>query len=110
VPPVKVPDANARIDAAAIAAGRSPSDIRRIYNVGGDIVPTNTKADEIDHEVTGPPAHWVEVLTHFAVDLGFGSFILWGEPEERRLRTFIKEIAPAVRERVAAHRAGGARS
>ena len=106
VPPVKVPDLNARIDAAAIAAGRSPSDIRRIYNVGGDIVPTNTKADEIDREVTGPPEHWVEVLTHFAVDLGFGTFVLWGEPEERRLRTFIEEIAPAVRERVAGHRSG----
>jgi alkanesulfonate monooxygenase SsuD/methylene tetrahydromethanopterin reductase-like flavin-dependent oxidoreductase (luciferase family) len=107
VPPIKVPEANARIDAAAVAAGREPSAIRRVYNIGGSVVPTNTKADEIDREVTGPPGHWVEVLTHFAVDLGFGTFILWGGPEESRLRIFIEEIAPAVRERVAVHRAGG---
>ena len=77
----------------------------RIYNIGGDIVPTNTKADDIDREITGPSEHWVEVLTHLAVDIGFSTFILWGEPKEDRLRIFIDVIAPAVRERVAEQRA-----
>jgi hypothetical protein len=38
------------------------------------------------------------------LEIGFSTFVLWGEPEEQRLRTFIEEVVPAVRERVAAAR------
>ena len=38
-------------------------------------------------------------------DVGFSTFILWGVPTAPRLRMFIEEIAPAVRERVAEVRA-----
>jgi hypothetical protein len=37
--------------------------------------------------------------------VGFDSFILGGWPDPDVLRTFIAEVAPAVRERVAALRA-----
>lgn len=104
VPPIKAIESNAIIDRAAVAAGRNPSAIRRIYNIGGSFAPTNTKADDIDREITGPPEHWVEVLTHFALDLGFSTFVLWSQPDDATLRTFIEEVAPAVRERVAAAR------
>jgi hypothetical protein len=47
----------------------------------------------------------VNVLTHLAVDHGFSTFVLWGVPTAPRLRMFIGEIAPAVKERVADLRA-----
>jgi hypothetical protein len=47
----------------------------------------------------------VTVLTHLAVDHGFSTFVLWGVPTAPRLRMFIEEIAPAVKERVAEVRA-----
>ncbi len=48
----------------------------------------------------------MNVLTHLAVDHGFSTFVLWGVPTAPRLRMFIDEIAPAVKERVAEVRAG----
>jgi hypothetical protein len=58
-----------------------------------------------DPQIIGPITHWVDVLTHLATDVGFSTFILWGVPTAPRLRMFIEEIAPAVRERVAEVRA-----
>ncbi|MBA3378711.1 MAG: LLM class flavin-dependent oxidoreductase [Chloroflexia bacterium] len=104
VPPVKAMASNAIIDRAAVAAGREPSAIRRIYNVTGTFAPTNTKADDIDREIVGPPEHWVEVLTHFALDFGFSTFVLGADPDQRTLQTFIDEVAPAVKQRVAGAR------
>jgi alkanesulfonate monooxygenase SsuD/methylene tetrahydromethanopterin reductase-like flavin-dependent oxidoreductase (luciferase family) len=95
---------NAIIDEAAAEAGRDPAAIRRVYNISGTFAPTNTKADDIDHEIVGPPEHWVEVLTHYVLDIGFSTFVLWGRPDEATLRTYIEEVTPAVRERVAAAR------
>jgi hypothetical protein len=45
------------------------------------------------------------VLTHLALDLGFGSFILLGPPDPEPLRTFIGGVEPDIRERVTAARA-----
>jgi hypothetical protein len=45
------------------------------------------------------------VLTHLALDRGFGTFVLIGQPDAPMLRTFIEDIAPRVRERVATARA-----
>jgi alkanesulfonate monooxygenase SsuD/methylene tetrahydromethanopterin reductase-like flavin-dependent oxidoreductase (luciferase family) len=39
VPPPQAAKSNAIIDEAARAAGREPSAIRRIYNIGGDVSP-----------------------------------------------------------------------
>ena len=52
----------------------------------------------------GPPDHWAEVLTHLALDLGFDTFVLMGPPDPRMLRTFIEDVAPQARERVATAR------
>lgn len=105
LPPVKAAASSAVIDEAARAAGRNPAAIRRIYNIGGDVTPAIESGTDEDGKIEGPRAHWVDVLSHLAVDHGFGSFILWGVPTEPRLRMFIEEIAPAVRERVASIRA-----
>jgi alkanesulfonate monooxygenase SsuD/methylene tetrahydromethanopterin reductase-like flavin-dependent oxidoreductase (luciferase family) len=105
LPPARAAAGHAIIDEAARAAGRDPSAIRRIYNVGGDVTPSIESGTDEDSKIEGPRAHWVDVLSHLAVDHGFGTFVLWGVPTEPRLRMFIEEIAPAVRERVASIRA-----
>jgi hypothetical protein len=102
VPPSQAARSNAIIDEAARAAGRDPSAIRRIYNIGGDVAPEiEAGASDDDQQIVGPREHWVDVLTHLAVDHGFSTFVLWGVPTAPRLRMFIEEIAPAVKERVA---------
>lgn len=107
VPPAQAAKSNAIIDEAARAAGRDPSAIRRIYNIGGDVAPTiESGLSDDDQQIVGPRDHWVNVLTRLAVDHGFSTFVLWGVPTAPRLRMFIEEIAPAVRERVAEIRAG----
>lgn len=106
VPPSQAAKSNAIIDKAARAAGREPSAIRRIYNIGGDVAPViEAGSSDDDPQIVGPRGHWVNVLTHLAVDHGFATFVLWGVPTAPRLRMFIEEIAPAVRERVAGIRA-----
>jgi alkanesulfonate monooxygenase SsuD/methylene tetrahydromethanopterin reductase-like flavin-dependent oxidoreductase (luciferase family) len=62
-------------------------------------------ARDADQAIVGPPEHWATVLTHLALDHGFGTFILLMPPEPEALRTFIEDVAPEVRERVAAARA-----
>jgi alkanesulfonate monooxygenase SsuD/methylene tetrahydromethanopterin reductase-like flavin-dependent oxidoreductase (luciferase family) len=106
MPPRAAAAAGARIDAAAREAGRDPSAVRRIYNLGGALTDTAPEpATDDDRAIVGPVDHWVAVLVHLAADLGFDSFLLGGEPDPTTLRTFIAEVAPAVRERVAALRA-----
>jgi alkanesulfonate monooxygenase SsuD/methylene tetrahydromethanopterin reductase-like flavin-dependent oxidoreductase (luciferase family) len=108
-PPAAAAEAQAVIDRAARQAGRDPSDIRRIYNVPGAFgAAPPAPARDTDQAIVGPPDHWAEVLTHFALDLGFGTFILTTPPDPGTLRTFIDEVAPQVRERVATARARAA--
>jgi alkanesulfonate monooxygenase SsuD/methylene tetrahydromethanopterin reductase-like flavin-dependent oxidoreductase (luciferase family) len=106
VPPAQAIQSNAIIDEAARAAGRDPSAIRRIYNIGGDVAPiVEAGLSDQDPQIVGPITHWVDILTHLVTEVGFSTFILWGVPTAPRLRMFVEEIAPAVRERVAEVRA-----
>ena len=106
LPPRVAAAGSARIDAAARQAGRDPAAIRRLYNIGGAFTATApATATDDDQAIVGPVDHWVRVLVHQAADLGFDSFVLGGPPDPAALRTFIAEVAPAVRERVAALRA-----
>ena len=107
VPPSRAAASNAIIDEAARAAGREPAAIRRIYNIGGEVAPVvEAGGSDDDGQIVGPRDHWIETLTRLATEHGFGTFVLWGVPTAPRLRMFIEEIAPAVRERVAEVRAG----
>jgi alkanesulfonate monooxygenase SsuD/methylene tetrahydromethanopterin reductase-like flavin-dependent oxidoreductase (luciferase family) len=108
VSPAQARQSNASIDEAARAAGRDPAAIRRLYNVAGDFAPVvEAGTSDTDQQIVGPRDHWVNVLTHLAHDLGFSTFIIWGVPTAPRLRMFIQEIAPEVKERVAELRAAG---
>jgi alkanesulfonate monooxygenase SsuD/methylene tetrahydromethanopterin reductase-like flavin-dependent oxidoreductase (luciferase family) len=96
LPPDAVPEARGRVDEAARAAGRDPSEIRRLYNLGGTI--TDGPVQEL---LAGPPSHWIEELTRFNVELGFDTFVFWPrEDPVAQLERFAQEVAPGVREAV----------
>jgi alkanesulfonate monooxygenase SsuD/methylene tetrahydromethanopterin reductase-like flavin-dependent oxidoreductase (luciferase family) len=100
VPPERLPGAQARIDDAAAAAGRDPAAIRRLYNISGRIVPASGGF------LDGPADQWVEQLLPLVVETGMDTFVLWpSESPTEQLQTFADEIAPALRDAVAAHRA-----
>ena len=102
IPPSEAAKGNAIIDQAAREAGRDPSAIRRIYNLGGAFTATAPAPfNPDDRQITGPVEHWVDVITRLSTEYGFSTFVLWSDPDPDALRTFIKEVAPAVRERVA---------
>ncbi|GEK79730.1 LLM class flavin-dependent oxidoreductase [Agrococcus baldri] len=79
---------NAAIDEAAARAGREPHEIRRLLNVGADFA----DAAQIDRAV------------ELAIEDGIGTFIVAAD-DPGTMQRFMAEVAPAVRERVAAARA-----
>src|SRR4029453_6897541 len=106
-PPREAAEGNRTIDRAASEAGRDPREIRRIFLIPGAFTSTpGAPATDGDQAVVGPPEQWAEVLTHFATDLGFSTFVLVAPPDPETLTTYIELVAPRVRERVAERRAG----
>jgi alkanesulfonate monooxygenase SsuD/methylene tetrahydromethanopterin reductase-like flavin-dependent oxidoreductase (luciferase family) len=107
-PPHEAAEGNLAIDRAASEAGRDPSEIRRLYNVQGAFTSaTQGPAADTDQGIVDPAERWIDVLTHLALDLGFGTFVLAVPPDPDALTTFIEGVAPQVRERVAQQRAEG---
>jgi alkanesulfonate monooxygenase SsuD/methylene tetrahydromethanopterin reductase-like flavin-dependent oxidoreductase (luciferase family) len=96
--PDNLADMHDRIDEAAVAAGRDPARIRRIYNVWGVI-------DGPGGFLQGSREQWVHELTELAVDHGMDTF-LFGPSQDPvpQLQRFAAEVAPAVREQVDRHR------
>jgi alkanesulfonate monooxygenase SsuD/methylene tetrahydromethanopterin reductase-like flavin-dependent oxidoreductase (luciferase family) len=105
MPPADAAEAQTLIDEAARDAGRDPREIRRLYNMPGAFASAPPDPPRDDEAIIGPPGHWAEVLTHFALDVGFDTLTLIGPPDPEMLHTFIEDVAPQVRERVAAGRA-----
>ncbi|WP_117208256.1 LLM class flavin-dependent oxidoreductase [Allorhizocola rhizosphaerae] len=86
-PPSALAELNRTIDEAAVAAGRAPSDIRRLYNLGEEFS--------------------AQQLAELALSEGMSGFIAMLDlDDEKALHRFAEETAPAVREIVAAHRSG----
>jgi alkanesulfonate monooxygenase SsuD/methylene tetrahydromethanopterin reductase-like flavin-dependent oxidoreductase (luciferase family) len=103
VPPERLPAAQARLDEAAAAAGRNPAAIRRLYNISGRIGPGGGGGF-----LDGPAAQWVEQLLPLVTETGMDTFVLWPtESPASQLERFAAEVAPALREAVAAHRGRG---
>ena len=93
--PEKLADLHARIDDAAVAAGRDPAQIVRVYNVWGSI-------DGSGEFLQGPAGQWVDELTELAVERGMDAFVFGPSVDPvRQVQRFATEVAPAVRERVA---------
>jgi alkanesulfonate monooxygenase SsuD/methylene tetrahydromethanopterin reductase-like flavin-dependent oxidoreductase (luciferase family) len=98
--PERLRGLNEQIDEAADAAGRKPSDIRRIYNVAG-MITDGARGNYLE----GPVSYWVEELTRLAVELGMDTFLYWPATDESaQLRRFAHEVAPEVRSEVARRR------
>ena len=96
-PPERLPEMQQRINDAAIAAGRQPRDIRRIYNVMGLIT-----GGPVHGLLTGPVDYWVDELTRLAVEVGMDAFIYWPADDRlRQIELFAAEVVPAVRAQVA---------
>jgi alkanesulfonate monooxygenase SsuD/methylene tetrahydromethanopterin reductase-like flavin-dependent oxidoreductase (luciferase family) len=103
--PAKTIGMQAAIDAAALATGRDPSSIQRIYNIAGDVSPVLESGDKPDDtQIVGPISFWIETLVRLATGYGFDTFIWMATPTGPRLKMFMDEIAPAVLDRVASIR------
>jgi alkanesulfonate monooxygenase SsuD/methylene tetrahydromethanopterin reductase-like flavin-dependent oxidoreductase (luciferase family) len=99
LPLAEVPQRQAAIDEAAMAAGRDPAAIARMANVNGAIV---------DGDVTGwlhgPVEHWVEELTKLVTELRFDGLVLWADHDDPLGQTerFATEVVPRVRDAIVA--------
>ncbi|MEU6426748.1 LLM class flavin-dependent oxidoreductase [Microbispora sp. NPDC046973] len=87
------------LDAAAERAGRDPAAIRRAYNIEGRF--SGVAGEGF---LDGPPAMWAERLAGLALAHGMSVFVL-AVDDDRDLKVFAEEVAPAVREAVARERA-----
>ncbi|MFV0458942.1 MAG: LLM class flavin-dependent oxidoreductase [Actinomycetales bacterium] len=96
--PPALPALNQAIDEAAQAVDRDPTRIRRAYNIVGRF---GTTAGFLE----GPAGVWAEQLAELTVAQGMSCYVL-GTDEPDVVRRFAAEVAPAVRELVAAHRGG----
>ncbi|MFE7035200.1 LLM class flavin-dependent oxidoreductase [Streptomyces sp. NPDC057621] len=93
VPPGHLAAGHRIVDEAAVAAGRDPSEVRRLYNLS----PGPGGFPE------GPLDAWPEQLAALALEHGTSGFLL---PTQKPalLQAFAADVAPATRELVAAER------
>jgi alkanesulfonate monooxygenase SsuD/methylene tetrahydromethanopterin reductase-like flavin-dependent oxidoreductase (luciferase family) len=89
---------NQLIDEAALAAGRSPSAVRRAYNIAVDFGTGATGFPQ------GPPSRCAEQLAELTLTHGISVYLLFQAASATTLARFAEEVAPAVRERVEAER------
>ena len=87
-------DGNARIDDAAVSAGRAPEDVRRMLNIMG----TFLRSDR--NFLKGTPASWAEQLAELSLRDGISTYLL-GTNDPDAIQAFGEEVAPVVREIVA---------
>lgn len=96
--PASLPAMNARIDEAALGAGRQPADVRRFLNITGRL--SGTSRGFLD----GPADQWAEELAGLTLEHGTSGFILMTD-DATTIERYAAEVAPATRELVAAERA-----
>ncbi len=95
----EIAQGNTIIDDAASAAGRDPRAVRRVLNINGRLA-----AERSSRLLVGPPEQWAEQLAAITLQYGVSAYILGGD-DPALLTVFGQQIAPAVRELVAAERA-----
>ncbi|MEV4758534.1 LLM class flavin-dependent oxidoreductase [Micromonospora sp. NPDC049559] len=87
IPPHQLASGQRIVDDAAVAAGRSPGSIRRLYNIAP----------------AGPPTAWAPQLAELTLEHGVSGFLLPTDSPEV-VRLYAAEVVPAVRELVNAAR------
>lgn len=85
---------NQHIDEGAFAAGRQPSDIRRLLNINGQFSASGRGL------LNGPTRQWAEDLAEITLRYGITGFILAADSAPM-IELFAAEVAPATRELVA---------
>jgi alkanesulfonate monooxygenase SsuD/methylene tetrahydromethanopterin reductase-like flavin-dependent oxidoreductase (luciferase family) len=88
---------NKHIDDAAAAAGRDPSSVRRLLNLGGQFSASGRGP------LNGPPEQWAEELAGMTLEYGVSGFIVMAD-DPSTVELYANEVAPATRELVAAER------
>jgi alkanesulfonate monooxygenase SsuD/methylene tetrahydromethanopterin reductase-like flavin-dependent oxidoreductase (luciferase family) len=104
LPPERLAAANGVIDEAAVAAGRSPGDVRRVYNIGGEFT------GDGQGFLQGPPALWAQQLAECTLRYGMSCYLLYLVDSADVIRRFAAEVVPATRELVTVARGGSAGS
>jgi alkanesulfonate monooxygenase SsuD/methylene tetrahydromethanopterin reductase-like flavin-dependent oxidoreductase (luciferase family) len=102
--PEQLAAANRIIDESAVAAGRPPEAVRRVYNIAGDFTATGKGF------LQAPANVWVEQLTELTLAQGISVFILYRAESDTQIRKFAEEVAPSVRIAVSAERSADVRS
>lgn len=92
--PPDLTEMNRQIDRGAEQAGRDPSAIRRMLNIGGQFASSNGGF------LNGPPDQWAEELAGLNQDYGISGFILMAD-DPGTIELFASEVAPKTRELVA---------
>lgn len=105
VPPEKLPEFNRRVDEGAQEAGRSPSEIRRGYNLMGviDLDRSGAQPSEIEAgQLYGNVEAWVDRIVSFYRNYHQDTFIFWpvAGDEMAQLEVYAREVLPAVREQI----------
>jgi alkanesulfonate monooxygenase SsuD/methylene tetrahydromethanopterin reductase-like flavin-dependent oxidoreductase (luciferase family) len=95
--PADLAEMHDQIDTAATEAGREPSDVRRLLNIGGQFTSTGGGL------LVGPPQQWAEQLAEITLTHGVSGYFLAAN-DTPTIERFSKEVAPATRELVAAAR------
>jgi alkanesulfonate monooxygenase SsuD/methylene tetrahydromethanopterin reductase-like flavin-dependent oxidoreductase (luciferase family) len=95
--PAELADLSSRLDDAAVAAGRAPEQIRRIYNVFGQF---GTGGGLLQ----GGPRDWAEQLAGLTLEHGMSTYLLASDDPDT-VRRFADEVAPATKQLVALERA-----
>ena len=90
---------NKHIDGSAAEAGRDPMRIRRLLNING------TFSQFGKSFLDGPAEQWAEDLAGLTLEHGVSAYIL-ATDDPAAIEEFAAEVAPAVRELVAAGRSG----
>ena len=88
---------NRHVDDSAVAAGRDPRRVRRLLNITGTFSAFGRSF------LDGPAGQWAEDLAGLALEHGVSAFLLASD-DPAAIGEFAAEVAPAVRELVAAER------
>jgi alkanesulfonate monooxygenase SsuD/methylene tetrahydromethanopterin reductase-like flavin-dependent oxidoreductase (luciferase family) len=89
--PASLTAMNAEIDGAAIAAGRQPSEIRRMLNINGQFLQQERGLFQ------GPTETWARQIAELERDYGISTFILASD-DPQTIALFGTVVAPMARE------------
>lgn len=89
----RLSELNDRVDAGATAAGRDPTEVRRVYNVNGIITDGTSEGF-----LRGPADQWGDQLAGLVAEHRADTLIFWGDGPDQ-LRRFAEEVVPATRDR-----------